>query len=305
MLINTLCPFLNDANSSSITWMVIVGVIFVAAYVLMLTFAKWRAYIAAGAAGIFLLTYLIWAIVNPSMWGIFAHSFYKEGAIGGIDWNVILMIAGTMGLVAMFIDSKMPALIADKIIEKTPNAKWAFISLSVFAGLISAFIDNVATVLIVAPIVIDVAKKSKVNPVKGMIAIAIASNLEGAATLVGDTTSIITAGHMNLTFADFFWYQGRPSLFFIYQIGLVLATLTLFIAFKNDTQKIVADSHTKVKDLFPTILMLLLVGLLIIASFISWPDTYLSSLVNGLICIGLMFVGIIYTCIKKPRFCSF
>ncbi|MGI6713725.1 MAG: SLC13 family permease [Bacilli bacterium] len=299
MILDALFPFLADVASSQVWWMVVVGVIFVVAYALMLTFAKWRAYIAASAAGIFLIAYLVWAIIDPNMWEIFARGFYKEGTTGGIDWNVILMIAGTMGLVAMFIDSKMPALIADKIIEKTSNAKWAFISLSLFAGIISAFIDNVATVLIVAPIVLNVAKKSGVNPIKGMIAIAIASNLEGAATLVGDTTSIITAGHMNLNFADFFWYQGRPSLFFVNQIGLLLATLTLLIAFRKDTQKIVADSETKVKDLVPTILMISLVGLLIVASFIPWPDHYVSNLINGLICVGLMLVGIIYTSIRQ------
>lgn len=300
MIFATLFPFLSETTTNGpLWWMITVGVVFISAYALMLTFSKWRAYIAASAAGLFLLTYLIWSLVDPTMWATFAKTFYKDGTTGGVDWNVILMIAGTMGLVTMFIESKMPALLADKIIEKTPNAKWAMISLSVFAGIISAFIDNVATVLIVAPIVINVARKSGINPIKGLIAIAIASNLEGAATLVGDTTSIITAGHMHLNFADFFWYHGRPSLFFVNQIGLLLATLTLLFVFRKDTQKITSDGKTIVKDYFPSFLMLALVGLLIVASFIAWPDTYVSNLINGLICISLMIVGVIYSSLRK------
>lgn len=56
-----------------------------------------------------------------------------------IDWNVLLMIAGTMGTVVLFIESRMPALMADIIMEKVPNIKWAVVALSLFAGLISAF----------------------------------------------------------------------------------------------------------------------------------------------------------------------
>ncbi len=57
------------------------------------------------------------------------------------------MIAGTMGLVAFFTESKMPMLLADMIMEKVPNIKWAAVALALFSGFISAFVDNVATVL--------------------------------------------------------------------------------------------------------------------------------------------------------------
>ena len=57
---------------------------------------------------------------------------------GAIDFNVLLMIAGTMGLVALFIESKMPELLADLIMEKVPNVMWAAVALSLFSGVISA-----------------------------------------------------------------------------------------------------------------------------------------------------------------------
>ncbi|MDX9784708.1 MAG: hypothetical protein RBT72_08160 [Spirochaetia bacterium] len=64
---------------------------------------------------------------------------------GAVDWNVIMMITGTMGVVSLFINSRMPSLLADLIIDKAPNVKWAIVSLALFAGLVSAFVDNVAT----------------------------------------------------------------------------------------------------------------------------------------------------------------
>ena len=72
-------------------------ILFAVTYVLMLVFSKYRPYIALGSAAIFIATGML-----P----------YRE-ILGAIDFNVLLMIAGTMGLVQLFIDSKMPALLAD------------------------------------------------------------------------------------------------------------------------------------------------------------------------------------------------
>ena len=124
-----------------------------------------------------------------------------------IDFNVILMILGTMGTVSLFISSKMPDLIADYLIKRAQNIKWMTVILAAFAGIISAFIDNVATVLIIAPIVLTISKKANINPTIPIICIAIFSNLEGAATLTGDTTSFLLAKELNMNFLDFFTYH--------------------------------------------------------------------------------------------------
>lgn len=105
--------------------------LFAVTYVGMLTFSKYRPYIALGSALIFIVTGML------SLGEIF----------GAIDFNVLLMIAGTMGLVQLFIDSKMPARLADLIMIKVPNVQMAAVALALFAGVISAFVDNVATVL--------------------------------------------------------------------------------------------------------------------------------------------------------------
>ena len=96
-----------------------------------------------------------------------------------------MMLAGTMGTVSLFIASRMPERMADLLLKKTPNIMWVAVALSVFAGLISAFVDNVATVLMVAPVALAIATKLGTSPVPLLICIAVSSNLQGAATLVG------------------------------------------------------------------------------------------------------------------------
>lgn len=257
--------------------------IFAATYVLMLIFGKYRPYIALGAALIFIVSGLL-----P-----------LDKIFPAIDFNVILMIAGTMGLVQLFIDSKMPALLADMIMKRVPNVMVAAVALSLFAGIVSAFIDNVATVLMIAPIALEICKKLKTNPVPFIIAIAVSSNLQGAATLVGDTTAIMLGSYADMSFLDFFWYQGKPSIFFAVELGAVLSAVIVAIVFRKEKSPIEkAAEMTVVKDYVPTVLLLLDILLLIGASFI--PNK--PAITNGLICAALLVVGLVYTWIKEGNF---
>jgi Na+/H+ antiporter NhaD/arsenite permease-like protein len=253
-------------------------VIFIITYVLLLALPKYRAYIALISAALFVILGIL-----PIGKVFFA-----------VDWNVIMMIAGTMGVVYLFIESRMPSLLADVIIEKMPSVKWVIISLALFAGIISAFVDNVATVLMVAPVALTIAKKLKISPVSSIIAIAISSNLQGAATLVGDTTSILLGGHAHMNFLDFFVYQGRPGLFWVVQISALTSALVLLYVFRKDKQPIHVVERTKVTDYFPTALLVGTVLLLILASFI--PDK--PGTTNGMICIGFFIIGVCRELIK-------
>jgi len=166
-----------------------------------------------------------------------------------------------------------------------------------FSGVVSAFVDNVATVLIVAPVAVTIAKKLNVSPVPSVIAIAIASNLEGAATLVGDTTSILLGSYADMDFLDFFWMEGRPGMFWVVQLGLVAATLVLLVIFRRYRQTVDSDRITTVEDYFPTYLLAGTVVLLILASF--FPDK--PDITNGLICMGLTLVGVVYEMVRQKR----
>lgn len=255
-------------------------ILFALTYILMLTFGKYRPYIALGSGLIFILTGML-----P-----------MNQVLGAIDYNVILMIAGTMGLVALFIESKMPALLADLIMEKVPNVQMAAVALALFAGIISAFVDNVATVLMIAPVALEICRKLKTNPVPFIIGIAVSSNLQGAATLVGDTTAIMLGSALDMSFLDFLWYKGRPSIFFAVELGAVLSALILAFMFRKEKAPISRTGcRTRVTNYVPTVLLAGTIVLLIAASFIpNKPDV-----TNGMICCALLVIGLIYNFLRK------
>ena len=260
-------------------------ILFAITYVLMLTFSKYRPWIALVSGVVFIVTGML-----P-----------LGNVIGELDFNVLLMIAGTMGLVSLFIESKMPALLADLIMEKVPNVQMAAVCLALFAGVISAFVDNVATVLMVAPVAMEICKKLKTNPVPFIIGIAVSSNLQGAATLVGDTTAIMLGSELGMSFMDFFWYNGKPGMFFAVELGAVISALILAFLFRREKAPIPkASERTQVTDYVPSVLLVGIIGLLICASFA--PDSWnLPDEINGLLCCAVLVIGLIYNLIKKKK----
>ena len=258
-------------------------ILFALMYIGMLVFGKYRPYIALGTALIFII-----AGILP-----------LNKIFGEIDFNVLLMIGGTMGLVELFIQSKMPNRLADIIMKKVPNIQWAAVCLSLFAGIISAFVDNVATVLMIAPVALAICKKLNTNPVPVLISIAVSSNLQGAATLVGDTTAIMLGSALDMSFLDFFWYQGKPSIFFAVELGAVLSAIIVYFVFRKEKDPLPKiDELTEVKDPVPTVLLLAVIGMLILASFA--PESWnLPAEINGIICCAFFLIGLVYNVIRN------
>lgn len=257
------------------------------------------------AAALFVITYIFMIkFVNhrPLVVGISALVFIILNIVplntvwGAIDFNVLLMIGGTMMLVSLFSESLMPTRLADLIINKVKDIRLIILFLSMFAGFVSAFIDNVATVLMIAPVAMSLAKKLNISPVKMIIAISISSNLQGAATLVGDTSSILLGSALNMTFFDFFVYNGHMGMFWIVQISALIATIVIYIQTKDMRGKVDAIEVTKVKDIMPTYLVILMIVLLIFASFI--PQDQKIDILNGLICVCVAIFGVIYHLIR-------
>ena len=247
--------------------------IFIAVYALMLLLPTWRAAAALAAAAAFVLIGIV-----------------PVGEVAGaVDWNVLLMLAGTMGTVDLFIRSNMPNRLSDRLVSVLPSVKWLIIALALFAGLVSAFVDNVATVLMLAPVGLAISKMLNISPVQPILAIAVSSNLQGAATLVGDTTSILLAGHMELDFMDFFVYRGRPGMFWVVEAGALVTVPVMLVLFRREKGKLRADRLTPVTDYLPTWLLLGTVLSLIAASFIpNKPD-----ITNGVICMVFFLVGLL------------
>ena len=245
---------------------------------------------------LFVVTYALLLAFPLKRWLIALASAFAFIALGilpmnqfftSIDFNVLMMIGGTMGIVALFIESKMPILLADMILDRTPNVKWAIVALSLFAGVVSAFVDNVATVLMIAPVALNIAVKLKINPIPSIIAIAVSSNLQGAATLVGDTTSILLGGYAGMDFMDFFFFQGKMSIFWAVQLGAIMSTFILLWIFRKEKQEVHLEEYQKVEDFFPSYLLVGMIVLLIGASF--FPNKW--DITNGLICVTLLVIG--------------
>ncbi|MBQ7089452.1 MAG: arsenic transporter [Clostridia bacterium] len=260
-------------------------ILFAVTYVLMIVFSKYRPWIAIASGLIFIISGML------PLGDVF----------GALDFNVLLMIAGTMGLVQLFIDSQMPNRLADIVMNWVPNVCWAAVALSLFAGIISAFVDNVATVLMVAPVALAVCQKLKTNPVPVIIAIAVSSNLQGAATLVGDTTAIMLGSALDMSFFDFFWYQGKLSIFFAVELGAVLSAAIVWWLFRKERGKIDKNPNlTPVTDYVPTVLLVGTIGLLAAASFA--PESWnLPAEINGIIACCVLVVGLIYTVIREKK----
>ncbi|MBQ1881642.1 MAG: TRAP transporter large permease subunit [Lachnospiraceae bacterium] len=254
-------------------------IIFIAMYVVMIFFSKLRVYAACVSALLLVILGIVPLRVVPV----------------AINWNVLLMICGTMIVVYYFIQSRMPGLIADILMEKSKNVMWVAILISLFAGLISAFIDNVATVLMIAPVGIAICRKLEIDPVPMILSIAVSSNLQGAATLVGDTTSILLGGYAGMDFLDFFWFRGRIGIFFTVEAGALMTVFVMRYIFRNDRQKVTVEERTKVSDYVPAVMLTLIVILLIAVSF--YKDK--PEMTNGVICMSIALITMAQDVIRR------
>ncbi|MBR5390496.1 MAG: arsenic transporter [Clostridia bacterium] len=257
-------------------------ILFLITYVLMIALSDKRPYVA-----------LVSAVISVAV-GIMPAS----RVFSAVDWNVLMMLAGTMGTVSLFIASKMPNRLADLILQKTPNVMWVAVAMSIFAGVVSAFVDNVATVLMIAPVGFAICRRLNISPVMMLICISVSSNLQGAATLVGDTTSIMLGGYANMDFLDFLFMQGKPSIFWAVELGALATVPVIMLLFRREKGKVTMSKLTEVEDYFPSVLLVATVILLIAASFI--PNK--PPVTDGLICLSIFAIGLIQNVVKEKSF---
>lgn len=233
---------------------------------------------------------------------ISGYILWHEAFSQAINYNVVMMLVGIMLTVGLFSESGMPNKIADKIIMKVPNAMWVLIILSLLSGIISAFVDNVATVLMIAPIGLAIAKKVGISPIPVLISIAVSSNLQGAATLVGDTTSVMLAGELNMSFMDFFFFNGKISIFWAVELGMLMTVPVLIFIFRKHNKKFeFLSSPVKVSTIFPTAMLILNITCLVVCSFIKIPEGFVSNNINGLVCLFFGIVCLIHYIITSKK----
>ena len=245
-------------------------VMFILMYVVIIAFPKRRVIAACVTAVLFLVT------------GILPFT----DILTTVNWNALFMIAGTMIIVDYFIDSLMPNKIAELLLDRSKNVMWVTIYMSLFAGVISAFIDNVATVLMVAPVGLAICKKLNISPVPMLLSISVSSNLQGAATLVGDTTSIMLGAYADMDFTEFFWMNGKPGIFFAVELGALATVPIMMFLFRKDQHPVSNTERTKIKDILPSFMLVGMVIALIAASFIEEKP----AVTNGVICLVIALI---------------
>ena len=223
--------------------------IFIASYCLFVFLPSKRTIVAVSGAVLLVL---------------FKVMTFKE-AFFAVNWNVMGIFVGTLVIADIFMESRVPAHIAEIIVDKAKNTAWAILFICLLTGLISAFVENVATVLIVAPIALSLAKKLKINPVNMMIAIAVSSNLQGTATLIGDPPSMLLGGFAKMNFMDFFFYKGKPSIFFAVELGAIVSFFVLYYIFRKEKKKTTLIKVEKVRSYVPTAALLGLIILLAVS----------------------------------------
>ena len=206
-----------------------------------------------------------------------------------INWNVLMIYVGSMTIAALFIYSRVPARIADALVTVSPSTGIAVVLILAMTGIISIFVENVATVLVMAPIALALSRKLKLNPVPFMIGLALMSNLEGTATLVGDPPSMIFASYAHYTFNDFFISQGKISICFFIQAGLIVGCIFFYCFFKNAKEKATVDRENVI-SYFPLWLLLIMIFGLAAISFMSSELGYSS----GCFVLGLGIIGLLW-----------
>lgn len=241
------------------------------------------------------------ALVILLLGAIFPESIFSSGGVplraypfihaftSLVNWNVLMIYVGSMIIAALFIYSRMPAYIADIMVEKAPNTGIAIVLILAMTGIISIFVENVATVLVMAPIALALCKKLKIDPTYFMIGLAVMSNLEGTATLVGDPPSMIFASYAGYTFNDFFVHAAKPSIFFFIQTGMITGCLYFYLFFAKQKEKPDLDKSEVISPL-PFFLLLAMIFGLAAISFLHFDCEFLS----GLYVFALGIAGVLW-----------
>ncbi|MBL8968027.1 MAG: TRAP transporter large permease subunit [Spirochaetaceae bacterium] len=249
-------------------------------YGLVIAFSDKKAWFTLGAAAIVIAL----GVVSPA-----------KAAFELVNWNVLLIYIGSLIIADLFIYSRVPAHIADRIVDSSPTLGLGIVFILIMTGIISAFVENVATVLVMAPIAIALSKKVGMKPTVFMIGLAVMANLQGTATLVGDPPSMIFASFANYSFNDFFVHQGKLSIFFAVQAGAIAGAIYFYFYFRKYGKTNVQLAVEKVVSYLPSALLIaLILGLAAISFFFE------GLALSGLWCMILAVVGLFwYVFVRK------
>ncbi|CAL9480598.1 SLC13 family permease [Streptomyces althioticus] len=232
--------------------------VFAAVYVLIAT--EWVHRVAAALGGAVLM--LLIGATDAE------HAFFSEDS--GIDWNVIFLLLGMMLIVAVLKRTGVFEFIAIWAARRARGRPYRLMVLLVVAtGFLSAWLDNVTTVLLIAPVTILVCRRLGLPAVPFLIAEVMACNIGGAATLIGDPPNIMIGSRADLSFNDFLVHM-TPVVVVLMIIFVLMCRVMFRKAFHYDPERAASlmelDPKAEIKDKR----LLLISGVVIVAVMVCF-----------------------------------
>ncbi|MGQ4475733.1 SLC13 family permease [Streptomyces sp. SAS_276] len=253
--------------------------VFVGAYALIISEKIHRVAVALGGAGLMLA---IGATDDVS-------AFYSEDS--GIDWNVIFLLMGMMMIVGVLKKTGMFEYLAIWSVKKAKAKPFRVMAmLIVITAVASALLDNVTTVLLIAPVTLLVCERLGLSAAPFLIAEVFASNIGGTATLVGDPPNIIIASRAGITFNDFLVHLAPLSAVLVVVLLLLCRVMfrKSFVYDEDRAAEIMAlEEREAIKD--PRLLVQgLIVLALVVAGFVLHPVLHYEPSIVALLGAGLL-----------------
>ncbi|MDD5604431.1 MAG: SLC13 family permease [Dehalococcoidales bacterium] len=215
-----------------------------------------------------------------------------EAFFTGVDWDVLAIYWG-YGMLASFLTaSNIPKWLANRVVSRITQEKYALLVLCVIAMILSSFMANPSVVIILAPLAIELATRMNGNLFVYLIALAAASNIVTTVTMVADPPALIMASQTGMSFFEFYWFQGKVGLGTISVIGILAAIFVLLLTFRKLNNKVALQPEEVEITFKPVILLVVSVAALAFIPWESlgvWNHRGLVGLILGLVC--LAFAG--------------
>ena len=197
------------------------------------------------------------------------EAFYEETF--SIDYNVIFLLIGMMIIVNILSKTGLFQFLAVKVAKMAKgNPSLILIFFACITAILSALLDNVTTVLLLVPVTLFIADELGLDPFPFLISEVMASNIGGAATLIGDPPNIMIASKVQLTFMDFIYHM-TPAVIFVFLFFLL--TIKLLFGKKLHVkeelrQKILAINEYELIKNYPLLIKSLSVLGMVILGFV-------------------------------------
>ena len=256
-------------------------------YLVVAAFAA--AYILIATERIHRVAAALWGAAAMVLLGVVdaRTAFFSEET--GVDWNVVFLLLGMMVIVGVLRQTGVFEYLAIWAAKRARGRPFAvMVMLVVITAVASALLDNVTTVLLVAPVTLLVCDRLALSPVPFLIAEAMASNIGGTATLVGDPPNIIIASRSGLTFNDFV-LNLTPIVVVLVLVFVGLCRVMFRRTFVYDAEKAQAvlelDEREAIEDRGLLVKALVILGLVLVG-FVSHSALHLEPSIVALLGAG-------------------